>query len=317
MSDGRFTVVMNSAAQVFGHGLSHGKEKGKGISRAVMLEHTVFSLPFAACALLLETKGRPGFSLSLWIFLAVFGARNAANGLNRLIDERIDRENPRTAERDIPSGRVSKTDMAVFIAACGMLFLVSAWMLNPLCLMLTPVAALLITGYSFTKRFTWLCHLWLGVTCSAAVMGSFLAVDPWAYIGYLPLTAAVALWVAGFDILYALQDMEHDRFHGLFSVPARFGLKGARLIAAACHGGTVLALGAVMFFYPTGFWYLAGVIVAAGILTAEHIIAGTYRGGTDTGQVKTAAYTLNQWLSPVFLLFATLDIYLPGCMYGN
>ena len=290
---------------------------GRGISRTVMLEHSLFSLPFAVCAVLLETAGKPGLRQTMWILLAVFGARNAANGLNRLIDERIDRENPRTAQRDIPAGRVSKKALALFIAACGVLFLVSAWMLNPICFALVPAAAFLIFGYSYTKRFTWLCHFWLGVTCSAAVMGSFLAVSPRLYPGYFALTAAVALWVAGFDILYALQDLEHDRAHGLYSVPARFGAAGARIIAALSHGGTVLCLAAVMFFYPVGYWYAAGIAVAAGILFAEHLIMYRYRTGDGSGPVKTAAYTLNQWLSPVFLAFAALDIYLPGGMYGN
>ena len=191
-----------------------------------MIGHTLFSLPFAVSAFILESGGRPGLWKSLWIITAVFGARNAANGLNRLIDYSIDAENPRTAGRGLQSGRVGRKELLLFIVFCGALFFLAAWMLNPLCLLLAPVAAVMILGYSYTKRFTWLCHYWLGLTCSAAVMGSFLALKGSFAYRFFPLTGAVALWVAGFDIIYALQDLDHDRKAGLHSVPARFANKG-------------------------------------------------------------------------------------------
>ncbi len=276
-----------------------------------MLEHTLFSLPLAVAALLLETSGRPLPGDLLWIVLAVFGARNAANALNRLIDEKIDSENPRTAGRDLPAGKVKRTELWVFTILCALLFLLSAWMLNPLCLALVPVAAFLIGTYSFSKRFTWLCHYWLGLTCSAAVMGSFLAVSGEFHLRYFPLTAAAALWVAAFDILYAQQDIEHDRSRGIHSAPARLGRRGSLLLAALSHAGTVALLVLTGWFFQVRFWYFIAVGLSAVILLGEHLLVRR-----DTQHIPLAAYTLNQILSPVFLLFVTLDIYLPGGAYG-
>jgi len=293
--------------------ISKEAQRSRGISRAVMMEHTLFSLPLAVCAFLLESGGRPGFRNVLLILLAVFAARNGANALNRLIDRKIDAANPRTAGRDLPAGRVKARDLWIFTAVCGLLLLLSAAMLNPLCLLLVPVGAVLIGGYSFTKRFTWLCHYWLGVTCSAAVMGSFLALTGQFEIRFFPLTIAAALWVAGFDIIYALQDLEHDRIHGIHSVPSRFGRRGGLWIAGVSHLGTLFFFGVNMFFFPLGSWYAAGIILAALILAAEHLIA--WRGGVKW--IPLASYHLNQILSPLVLLFTLLDIYLPGGLYGS
>jgi len=287
-------------------------ERGRGISRAVMLEHTLFSLPLAVCAFLLESRGRPRAVTVLWILLAVFGARNGANALNRIIDRKIDAANPRTAGRDLPAGRVNIRDLWFFTVFCGLLFLISAAMLNPLCLILVPAGAVLIGGYSFTKRFTWFCHFWLGVTCSAAVMGSFLALSGRFEIRYFPLTIGAALWVAGFDIIYALQDIDHDRGHGIHSVPARFGRRGALFIAGLSHLGTLFFFGINLFFFPLRFWFAAGLLLAALILAAEHLIA--WKG--DVKWIPLASYHLNQILSPLVLLFTLLDIYLPGGLYG-
>jgi len=287
--------------------------RGLGVSRAVMMEHTLFSLPLAASAILLESSGRPALSKVLWIIVAVFGARNAANALNRIIDLEIDRANPRTADRDLPSGRVSSKSLWAFTFICGAMLLLAAFMLNPLCLALVPVAAVLIGGYSFTKRFTWLCHYWLGLTCSAATMGSFLALTGSFSLRFFPLTAGAALWVAGFDIIYALQDIDHDREAGLHSIPARFGKKGGLLLAGLTHAGTVFFFAVNIFFFHLGIWYMTGVAVVALILLAEHLIA--WNGSIKW--IPFASYRLNQIFSPAFLLFVILDIYLRGGMYGN
>jgi len=287
--------------------------RGLGVSRAVMMEHTLFSLPLAIVAILLESGGRPALSKAIWIIVAVFGARNAANALNRIIDLEIDRANPRTAGRDLPSGRVSQKSLWAFTFFCGAMLLLAAFMLNPLCLALVPVAAVLIGGYSFTKRFTALCHYWLGVTCSAATMGSFLALTGSFSLRFFPLTAGAALWVAGFDIIYALQDIDHDRAEGLHSIPARFGKKGALILAGLTHAGTVFFFALNIFFFHVGLWYIAGVAIVALILLAEHLIA--WNGSIKW--IPFASYRLNQILSPAFLLFVILDIYLKGGMYGN
>ena len=287
-----------------------GLKRSRGISRAVMMEHTLFSLPLALCALLIESAGRPGLRDLVWILLAVFGARNGANALNRLIDRKIDAANPRTAGRDLPSGRVKAVELWIFTVFCGVLFLVAAWNLNPLCLALTPVAALLIGGYSFTKRFTWLCHYWLGVTCAAAVMGSFLALAGRFELRFFPLTAGTALWIAGFDIIYALQDLDHDRENGIHSVPARFGRQGALVLSGLSHLGALFFWGVTACFYPLRVWFYLGLGLAALLLAAEHLLA---RKG-ELRFIPLAAYHLNQLLSPLLMAFILLDIYLPGGM---
>lgn len=277
-----------------------------------MMEHTLFSLPFAVCAFLLESAGTPPVGKVVWILVAVFGARNAANALNRLIDHAIDAANPRTAERDLPVGRVTRIDLWLFTALCGLLFIVAAWRLNTLCLLLVPVAGVLVFLYSFTKRFTWLSHYWLGITCSAATMGSFLALTGRFELRYFPLTAAVALWVAGFDIIYALQDIDHDRRKGLHSAPARFGGLGALILAGLSHAGTLLFLVVSGFFYAGGFLYFTGVGCAGALLVAQHVVA--WKG--PMSRIPFAAYRLNQILAPVVMVFTVADIYLHGALYG-
>jgi 4-hydroxybenzoate polyprenyltransferase len=285
--------------------------RGKGISRAVMIEHTLFSLPFAISAFLIESKGRPEGWTVFWILTAVFGARNGANALNRLIDRNIDARNPRTANRDLPSGRVKSWELWFFTAFCGLLFLTAAWQLNPLCLILVIPGVLLIAGYSFTKRFTWLCHFWLGITCSAAVMGSFLALSGRFELRYFPLTMAVALWIAGFDIIYALQDLDYDQKNKIHSVPARFGRRGALYISGLSHSGTIFFLMINLLFFDLRFWTILGIFFTAMILLSEQVIA--WKGNLKL--IPLASYQLNQILSPLFMIFILLDIYLPGGMF--
>ena len=180
-------------------------------------------------------------------------------------------------------------------------------MLNTLCFALLPAAGFLVFGYSYTKRFTWLCHFWLGLTCSAATMGAFLGLSGRFELRYFPIVAAVALWVAGFDILYALQDIDFDRAHGLRSVPARFGARAARVIAASCHAGTILGLSSVFFFWKApGLGTASALVVCAALLTAEHIVA---LGGTGK-HLRVAAYSINEILPVVYLIGIVSDIYL-------
>jgi 4-hydroxybenzoate polyprenyltransferase len=289
--------------------------KGRRIGSAVMIEHTLFSLPFAVVALLSESAGRPPLSTVGWILLAVVAARNGANALNRLVDEKIDAENPRTAGRALQTGKVRRMELILFTLCCGLLLLVSAWMLNPLCLALVPAAGAIILVYSYTKRFTWLCHHWLGMTCSAAVMGTFLALSGSFQLRFFPLTAAVMFWVAGFDIIYALQDMEHDRSKGLHSIPARFGELPAMGITAASF--VVFLSGTIVHGILYGFtaWYYAGVVVSGGILAWELGIAWKNEK-TREDRIPFAAYRLNQTLSPVFMLFSLAAVYLPGGLHA-
>ncbi len=273
---------------------------------AVIIRHTLFSLPFALVAILLETNGRPPLRPLLLILLAAASARNAANALNRVIDADIDAKNPRTAGRHLPTGRLSKKELLVFAGVMGVLLVSATAMLNWLCVALLPVAAVLIGGYSYTKRFTWLCHYWLGVACASAPMGAFLALSGRFEIRYFALAGAVALWVAGFDILYALQDIDFDRGQGLRSVPARFGAEGARALSALSHLGTVAGLAVLPLFWDLSWAYAGGVAIAAALLVAEHVVV---RGGTER-HVRIASYSINEVLPLVVLAATALDVYL-------
>ena len=276
------------------------------IGEAVIFRHTLFSIPFALLAILLETDGHPPLRPLLLAILAAAAARNAANALNRVIDANIDARNPRTAGRHLPAGTLSKKALLVFSGLMGMIVIMAAALLNPLCVALLPVAALLIGGYSYTKRFTWLCHYWLGVACAAAPMGAFLALSGRFEFRYFVLAGAVALWVAGFDILYALQDIEFDRKEGIYSIPARFGSRGARLLSALSHLGTAVGLAALPLFWDLSWLYLAGVAIAVVLLAAEHLVV---RGGTEK-HVRIASYSINEIIPLVVLAFGAADIYL-------
>lgn len=282
-----------------------GKPVLARIGDAVIVRHTLFSLPFAALAILLETGGRPPLWKTVLIIAAAVAARNAANALNRVIDAEIDGKNPRTAGRHIPAGLLSKRSLLVFAALMGALLVATAALLNPLCVLLLPAAAILVAGYSYTKRFTWLCHFWLGVTCAAAPTGAFVALSGRFEPRYFALAAAVALWVAGFDIIYALGDIDFDRREGIHSVPARFGAQGARLVSAACHVGTVACLASLAPFWNLGWSWLAGVCVVAGLLVAEHLVS---RGGTER-HIRIASYSINEAIPLALLAFAAADIY--------
>lgn len=271
-----------------------------------MISHTLFSLPFVISAILLETNGRPPFWKLFWIVVAAFGARNAANALNRIIDKDIDSKNPRTAGRHLPSGRLKPRDLWLFTAFMLALLVLGAAMLNPLCVMLLPVAGILLFGYSYTKRFTWLSHYWLGIACSAATMGAFLGISGTFQLRYFPLTAGVALWVAGFDILYALQDIEFDRKEHLYSIPARFGETGGRIFAALSHTGALLGFASIYYFWETpGLFTAIALALCFVLLVAEQLIAVQ----KTEHRIKLAAYTLNQILPIIYLFGVALDIY--------
>ncbi len=219
---------------------------------AIKFEHTIFALPFAYLGMALAARahhGWPGLDKLIWITLAMAGARTLAMTLNRLIDARMDAQNPRTANRALPKKQLGAGEMVVFSVIAAAVLAFSAWQLNPLCFALAPVALLFLVGYSYTKRFTWLCHLALGLTDGIAPIGGWLAVSPTISVAnLLPpflLGLAVAAWVGGFDLIYACQDVAFDRAHGLHSIPARFGTMRALQISEMAHGASVGLLAAV------------------------------------------------------------------------
>jgi 4-hydroxybenzoate polyprenyltransferase len=272
-------------------------------ARLVKIEHTVFALPFAYVGALLAVGGLPSWGDLGWITLAMVGARSLAMGLNRLIDARIDALNPRTATRELPAGRLRPGEVAAFCAAMLALFLVAVWQLDPLVRWLWPIPVVLFVAYPYLKRFTWLCHLWLGAALGLAPVGAWVAIT-----GELPWQAwalglAVGLWVAGFDLFYSLFDEEVDRAQGLHSWAVRFGRGGAFAGARALHVGTVVLLVAAGLGLGVGPAYWLGVAAVAALLLYEHLLVRP----NDLRRLDAAFFTVNGVISLVFFGFVLLD----------
>lgn len=282
----------------------------------VKLPHTLFALPFAGVGAILGSRVRPeGVSIAalLWILLAFTAARFAAMGFNRIVDRDHDAVNPRTRLRELPSGKLSVGQASVAVAVASALFVFAAWRLNPLCGMLSPLALLWIFFYSYTKRFTALAHAVLGFSLAIAPVGAYLAVtgewsQPWW--GLLLLAAGVTFWVAGFDIIYAVQDEAFDRAHGLHSIPARLGMRRALEVARLFHFLSMMAFFGVwaMRAFPIGWLYLGGVGVMAVLLHFEHASLGKQRGEPlDVARIDRAFFRVNVIVSTSIFAATLLD----------
>jgi 4-hydroxybenzoate polyprenyltransferase len=272
-------------------------------ARLVKIEHTVFALPFAYVGAFLAVGARPSWHDLLWITLAMVGARSLAMALNRLVDARIDARNPRTAGREIPSGQLSILQVVAFCGASLALFLAAVWQLAPKTHYLWPIPVAMFVVYPYLKRFTWLCHLWLGAADGLAPVGAWVAITnhlPWQSWA---LGGAVAFWVAGFDLFYSLFDRDHDEAHGLHSWATRFGVTGVFTGAHAMHATVVALLALVGAGLPVGAWYWLGVVVVAALLLYEHVIV---RPG-DLRRLDAAFFTVNGVLSIAFAAFVALD----------
>lgn len=273
----------------------------------VKLPHTVFALPFALVGVVLATERAPltGW-MFVWIVVAFTSARFAAMGFNRIADRHIDARNPRTSARELPAGTMTLTEAVASVVCASIVFMLAAWRLNTLCALLAPVALGWVFLYSYTKRFTRWSHLVLGLGLSIAPVGGYLAVtgrwsQPWWLLGALAL--AVMTWSAGFDILYALQDVAFDRQHSLHSVPAAFGEERALDIARALHVLTIAFLAAAGVAFDAGWWYGAGVAVAAALLVYEHSLVSP----KDLTRLDAAFFRMNGVISIVFLVFVLAD----------
>jgi 4-hydroxybenzoate polyprenyltransferase len=277
----------------------------------VKLPHTVFALPFALVGVVLASYAHPVTPRQVgWVALAFTAARFAAMAFNRVADRDVDAANPRTRSREIPSGLLGVREAQALVFAAALVFVGAAWALNPLCGWLSPVALLWVLGYSYAKRVTRWSHLVLGLGLGIAPVGGYLAVagrwsEPWWMLCALSL--AVATWVAGFDIFYALQDEQFDRAHGLRSVPAALGQAGAIRVARALHVATVLLLAAVASTVP-GPWAWAGVAVAAALLLWEHRLV---RPG-DLSRLDAAFFTMNGVISIAFFVCVLVGRVLPA-----
>lgn len=278
-------------------------ERIRTFGRMVAFSHSIFALPFAlASATLASRQVAVTWVQIVWIVICMITARSAAMGFNRILDRDIDATNPRTKDRDLPAGRISVGAAWGFTIGSAAAFVAASAMLGPLTLGLSPVALAVVLGYSWTKRFTALCHLVLGLALALAPTAVWIALTGgWGVVPAL-LSVAVMTWVAGFDIIYACQDADFDRSAGLYSIPSRLGVGPALGISAALHVATVAALAALPWFVPLGAIYAVGVVVIAGVLAYEHAIVSP----GDLSRVNKAFFDLNGYVSLLFFGFVWL-----------
>lgn len=273
----------------------------------VKLPHTLFALPFALLGVLAASMQAPVTWRSVGLVVVAFtAARWVAMGFNRIADREYDAQNPRTRDRELPRGAISVTQAWTSVVVAAALFVWAAWSLNPLCFLLSPVALAWVMGYSLSKRFTWWPHLWLGMSLAIAPVGGWIAVmGGWSHPAWLlaAITVAVATWVSGFDIFYALPDASFDRASGLRSAVVRLGEARAILLAKLLHGVTIPALALFGWGAGFGWWYYAGVAAAALILAYEHQLV---RPG-DLSRLDAAFFRMNAVMSVTVFGFALLD----------
>jgi len=270
----------------------------------IKFEHSVFALPFALTGALLARRGLPTWRELLWIVVAMVGARSAAMTFNRIADARLDALNPRTKTRALPVGQLSLGFAVGFTAVACALLVFAAWQLNPLAFKLSPVAIAVLLGYSFTKRFTVLSHLILGLCLGMSPPAAWIALRGDLSVSVLLLGAAVMLWVAGFDVIYACQDVEFDHALGLHSIPRRYGIRAALYASAALHIGTLLLLVTVARMENLGWIALAGLVAVATLLAYEHSLVKPH----DLSRVNAAFFTVNGYISILFFLTWGTDI---------
>lgn len=270
----------------------------------IKFSHTIFALPFALTGALLAAGGFPSISQAFWIIMAMVGARTAAMAMNRLIDADIDAKNPRTATRAIPAGLIGKGMTFSFIVAATALMMFAAQMLNPLCLKLSPVALFFLLLYSYCKRFTALAHVVLGICLAAAPIGAWIAIRGTIDLPALLLGSVVLFWVAGFDILYALQDLDFDRAAGLHSIPVLLGIQGSLWAARFFHLIMIGLLFSLFSLMSLGTFFLIGILTATAMLLYEHWLLKN--GNLD--KLDAAFFNMNGYISVAIVLFTAADV---------
>lgn len=270
----------------------------------IKFEHTIFALPFAFLGAFLAAGGIPQGRTIFWILAAMFGARSAAMAFNRLADRRWDALNPRTRQRELPQRLLQPGFVRAFVAGSSALFVLSAWMLNPLAFFLSPLALTIVFLYSYTKRFTSFSHLFLGLSLAMAPVGGWIAVagevSPAAWL----LAASVLFWVAGFDLIYACQDADFDRGHGLHSIPSRYGVRAALRLSGLFHVLTAALLGATLYVQGLSVLSWIGLTLVSAILVYEHRLVRP----DDLSRLNAAFFTVNGVVSIVLFLFIGVDL---------
>ena len=274
------------------------------LASLVRIEHTVFALPFAYVGAFLSVDAWPGLANMVWITVAMAGARTLAMSVNRLVDAELDARNPRTAMRELPTGALTRAQVLALCLLALVVFLVAVFQLDAIVRWLWPIPVAMFVVYPYLKRVTWLCHVWLGACLGLAPVGAWLAMTGTAPWEAWAIGAAVALWVAGFDLFYSLFDLEHDRAEGLHSWAVRFGERGVFGGARSFHVGTVVLLSIAGVGLEVSLFYWLGVIATAALLVYEHAIV---RPG-DLRRLDAAFFTLNGVISVVFFAFVALDV---------
>jgi len=275
--------------------------------RLIKFSHSVFALPFAFTSAVIASGGIPSLYQIFWITVAMVGGRTGAMGMNRIVDRKFDALNPRTRNREIPAGVIKAWEAFIFTAIAFAFLLLAAYKLNPLCFKMSPLFLLVLFSYSYTKRFTWLCHIVLGVSLALAPLGAWIAIKGNFNPDILPLCFAVMLWVAGFDTLYGLQDMDFDKRQGLHSIPSVFGVKASLWIARMFHFITIcLLLSLVPIFNLSGI-YLFGVLIASGLMLYEHSLVKS----NDLSKLDMAFFNMNGYISVTIFVFTLFNYLLP------
>jgi len=269
----------------------------------IKFSHSIFALPFAFTGAILAASGIPSLRQIFWIIVAMVAARSGAMGLNRIVDRKIDAANPRTMSRELPSGKIKTSNTVLFTVISFAVLIFAAYMLNPLCLKLSPLAIAVLFLYSYTKRFTWLSHIVLGIAISAAPVGAWIAVRGTFNAEILPIAFAVVFWLAGFDVLYALQDVEFDRSLGLYSIPARFGVKDSLLFSRVFHIITWVLLAITGLFFNLGIFYWIGMAAAGGLFIYEPSLVKH----EDLSKLDMAFFNMNGYISMTVFIFTLLD----------
>ncbi len=275
------------------------------LAQDIKFEHSIFALPFAYLGMVLAARGLPTLAQFVWITVAMVAARTLAMAANRLIDRELDARNPRTAGRALPQGRLSPRQMVAACAVSLLAFLFAAAQLNSLCLKLAPLAAILVVGYSYTKRFTPLSHFVLGLADAVAPVGGWLAVTGSFALEPVVLALAVALWIGGFDVIYACQDVDFDRSAGLHSIPARYGIAAGLRVSAWMHALTVFALLVLAPIAHLGAAYLVGLAATTALLIYEHRLVRP----DDLSRLGVAFFSVNGYVAVIVFVSTFLGLY--------
>jgi len=280
-------------------------ERARVYASFVKIEHSVFALPFAFVGFFLAKRGWPGFRPFALLVIAMVAVRSYSMGVNRLLDAPIDRQNPRTQGRELVRGAITTKEGWAFVTFCALVFVAACWGMNPLVLKLSPVALAWAAFYSLTKRFTWLCHLVLGSVLGLAPIAGWLAVTPAFSLAMALFCLGITCWTAGFDVLYACQDIEFDRAHGLCSIPARFGISGALALARLFHGAAVVFFALAGWGAALGWGYFGFLILTGCLLCIEHRLISE----NDLSRVNVAFFTINGVISATLFVGVLLDIF--------